>query len=337
MLYKFFFINSCYDNLNDNIEVMLNNIGGNSGNKYISIAICQLLLGHIPEKVDGISNLFNNNLETYSAEYINNNYTHVLFPMQDQLRKNISYYDNTPDNFLKINNFIRQIKLPIIVFGLGSNCFDPNNFSNIVNELHEEQIKFIKILSDKCKCISIRGHYTQKIFEDLNIKNYSVVGCPSFYLNNNKKITYKPLKKIVLTGCSINNFPFTNYPSLDYYFFLQDLNDGCLQCMGNGFFSTQLDAINNFFANKNFVYGSRVHSSIMALNNNVPAICLSKDSRAIEMCKLLKIPHIDSYLERFTTIFELYDLVVADLINTDFTYLYPEFVKFIEANDLKLV
>jgi hypothetical protein len=119
--------------------------------------------------------------------------------MQDQLRTNISYYGNTDLLFKNINIFLNKINIEVICFGLGSNCFNDKNFDNIINELHDSQKEFIQIISNKSKQFSIRGKYTKKIMDKLNIKNYSIVGCPTFFMNN-KKLLKKDIKKLVITG-----------------------------------------------------------------------------------------------------------------------------------------
>ncbi len=293
---RFYFINNCYSD-----------ISGNIGNKYIQYSIFKFLLGYIPTEINGISNLFNYDFTKEDINYINNNFDFIVINMQDQMRKNISYYDNTNEKFKNINNFLCKLELPFIVFGLGSNCFNINNYNNIINDISEEQKIFLKIISDKSKFFSIRGKYTEKLLNDLNIKNYILSGCPSFYLTDKKNIIKKDiLRKIVLSGdlCTIY---LNNYENLhvkipdntEVYFFLQDIYDKHLvEKNKNCFYSTDINEINNFFTDKDFVIGSRVHCSIIALNNGVLSVCTNQDSRALEMCELFSIPHINNYSSR---------------------------------------
>lgn len=342
----YFFLNVCYNFDNNKINTKnLDNIGGNIGNKYISYVIFKILFGFVPEKIDGITNLFSANLETIDVNYINNNYSCIILNLQDQLRTNISYYANTAKLFFSINNFIKKLNLPFVVFGLGSNCFVKDKFNDIVSTLHNEQLEFLKILSNKSKLISIRGKFTKKIFDDLNIHNYSMVGCPTFYLNNNLLLEKKKnLKKIVLSGAFIDNesiikrFKIDN--NYDVYYFLQDYNDYELVEKNNSknnkkyFFSFNIDEINKFFSDKDFVIGTRVHCSIMAINNNVIPCCASGDSRAIEMCDLYKIPHLCNYTS-FDNILDLYKKININDLNKNYKVLKNEFNKFLELNDIK--
>jgi hypothetical protein len=207
---KVFFINNCIiNNINVTNNEKLKLVAGNIGNAYIAYSIHHILFGNIIKNINGIINIFDTSLENYDTENINHNYDYVVINMQDQLRKDISYYNNTDEIFKNINIFLNKIKIPILCFGLGSNCFNSDNFNNIIDELYDSQLEFIKIISLKSKFFSIRGKYTKIIMDNLNIKNYLMVGCPSFFINNTKKIIIKEnIKKIVITGFIdfVNNY-----------------------------------------------------------------------------------------------------------------------------------
>ena len=294
------------------LDQKLNAISGNVGNTYIMYCIYKLLFGRDfsnEDKINGIANLFTENLEHVNTEYINNNYKYVLINMQDQLRRDISYYDNTDLRFKNINIFLNKIKIKFLCFGLGSNCFDINNFNNIVDELHDSQKEFVKIISNKCKIFSIRGKYTKIILDELKITNYSMVGCPTFFMNNKKLVKKNIIKKIVIAGSlewinqeagKITICGISIPPDIELFYFCQDyceiniINEKKINNV-NIVFLTQLEEINNFFKDKDLTVGCRVHASIISLNNNCLAICASGDSRAKEMCELFKIPHIRNY------------------------------------------
>jgi len=329
-----YFVNHCLPDSNFLLpEKQLNSMSGNIGNAYIMYCISKILFGYIINcnEINGISNLFTENLENIDTEYINNNYKYLLINMQDQLRENISYYANTDLLFKKINIFLNKINIEVLCFGLGSNCFNPKNFDNIINELHDSQKEFIQIISNKSKLFSIRGKYTKKIMDELNIKNYSMVGCPTFFMNN-KKLFKKDIKKIVIAGGSLEwlkqkpeeiTIMGVKIPQdIELFYFCQDYGDVELINKKkinnvNIVFLTNMEEINNFFADKDLTIGTRVHASIISLNNGCLAICENGDSRAKEMCELFKIPHTSNYPNK-----NIYEIIrEIDLKNIENNYI----------------
>ena len=334
-MFRPYFLNYCNQNENDSIDTIFEDIGCNIGNTYILHSINSILFKTPPKEVYGIKNLFNitHEISTDKIDFINDNFTHIIFNIQDQLRENISYYPDTKLRFTLINKFLEKIHIPIVVFGCGSNTFNYSNRFSIINELCEEQILFCKILSLKSKYISLRGEYTAKIFDDLNIKNYILCGCPSYYIHgmNRLSIYKKNISNIVVTG----NFNphVVNVEKYNITYFLQDINE--VNLIGKSdkyFFSSKLDELNNFFKDKDFVIGTRVHGTIIALNNGIPAICMNQDTRAQEMCKLFNIPHINNYT--FVTIEELYQNINFDIYNNNYSELYNKFLDFLQKNNI---
>ena len=340
-----FFINHSIPNINcKTIDEKLNSMSGNVGNTYIMYVISQLLFGYIVDvnEIDGIANLFNTDLENVDTEYINNNYKYVLINMQDQLRRDISYYSNTDLIFKNVNKFLNKINIEILCFGLGSNCFNENNFNNIVDELHDSQKEFIQIISKKSKFFSIRGKYTKIIMDKLNIKNYSMVGCPTFF-KNDKNLIKKKITKLVIAGAphifDQNPTQITvcgvQIPSdVELFYFCQDIHEISIidkQNINNIniVFLSKLEDINNFFKDKDLTLGSRVHASIMSLNNNCLAICGNGDSRAREMCELFKIPHIHDYPNK--NFYEIIDAIDVKLINDNYISIQKDHENFLRT------
>ena len=55
---------------------------------------------------------------------------------------------------------------------------------------------------------------------------------------------------------------------------------------------TDINDWSDFVRTRDFNFGFRIHGSIIALKNGVPAICVVSDSRMYEMCQLYHIPYI---------------------------------------------
>lgn len=49
-----------------------------------------------------------------------------------------------------------------------------------------------------------------------------------------------------------------------------------------------------FYKKFDFAIGCRIHGIIMALQAGIPAVCIAHDSRTLELCETMKIPHIRS-------------------------------------------
>ena len=56
-----------------------------------------------------------------------------------------------------------------------------------------------------------------------------------------------------------------------------------------------IDAWMEYLRGFDFVFGTRIHGTMIALQAGVPAVCLTHDSRTKEMCETMKIPHIDMH------------------------------------------
>jgi hypothetical protein len=61
---------------------------------------------------------------------------------------------------------------------------------------------------------------------------------------------------------------------------------------GNVFFDAH--AWMEFYKKYDFVIGARIHGVMLALQAGVPALCIAHDSRTLELCETMKIPHIEA-------------------------------------------
>lgn len=63
---------------------------------------------------------------------------------------------------------------------------------------------------------------------------------------------------------------------------------------------TDINAWSSAVRDYQFVFGTRLHGTIMALNSGTPAMLICHDSRTLEMARLAKIPHLSSSGARMT-------------------------------------
>jgi len=176
----FFFVNHNYGN-------DLAGCSYNIGNKYIQHAIFLLLLGHIPDEFEGISNVWDlsPDLIIPLADYINTKFKVEVWNLQDQIRPSICYYDasDTDRIFGNVNSLLSKLTIPVLAIGLGINWFKGiDTFDRIIDELTPNCKEFVRILSSKTRCIGIRGHLTKSVRERLGVNNTIIIGCPTMHL-----------------------------------------------------------------------------------------------------------------------------------------------------------
>ncbi len=361
-----FFINTNLVLENEDIYTFDNlwsTIAGNTGNSYIGYSIIKIIYGHY-KKVDQIQSIWNYNFSKTNedAKFINENYTHVVFCMQDQLNTN-KVFRNLP--WSKMAKFIERINIPFIPVSIGANCaYNDNKFCDLHKTLNKDLIKFINILASKSELMGVRGEMTLDLLNRLGIKNALPVGCPTFYeeLNPNKQIIKKPFSKdfkilqnittlfkpqgvepIILQD-EKNIFELLFFRNIinNYHYNLSDrflikeaiLNDNILAF-------TSIDDWKKYASKFDFVLGSRVHGAILALNSKnegVPVFVSQGDIRAYEMTKLLGIPYSDFMSNNISkkSVEQLYELADFDNFNKNFKNNYNNFMNFLRKNGVPL-
>lgn len=353
MQFKPFFINSniCLESRDiSSFDTFMNAIAGNTGNAYITYALIKELCGGL-KKINHIQNIYTydfNNADK-DIDTINNECSHCFLILQDQIRISESYGLQLP--YENIINFIKRINKPIIIAGLGANSF--NGFqSDFHKQLKPELIDFLKFLSDNCKQIGIRGHFTEEVLHNIGIKNVNVIGCPSFFEMGRDRIINKKSKINTESILLSSGFPLlmeNNHLIMQDFCegkFIKatgfnDFRDGFCDFEINKMMKKQYHVFSNisdwqkFISQFNFTIGYRLHGSICSLNVGVPAMCCNGDSRATEMCNYLKIPH-NPNITQDTDIIKLYEELDYSELNNIYPQRYDNFEKFLNNNDLEL-
>jgi hypothetical protein len=187
---------------------------------------------------------------------------------------------------------------------------------------------FLEVISEKSASLGIRGYITMEELARIGIHNATVIGCPTYFENGEKQEIIKkkltdvspilgaglfasrevnPLiyicqsEKIGLKIChgaeiSPNDISEIYQSSLHY--------PGYANCFIQALRRDKVKAFCNMDDWKRFIQtekielsvGTRVHGSIMAMNAGVPAVCTAGDSRALEMCSYLGMPHMSGAL-----------------------------------------
>ena len=328
-------------------------ISGNTGNSYITWALLKET-GCTIESIKGhhIDSLYSYDFanQKHHLEIIETECTHVFLVLQDQIRIQQSYNYQLP--YREWISFLSKIKKPILAVGLGANSLE-GFVPQFHKKLNPELICFLQFLSQKCRSIGIRGHYTEEILWNLGIKSVSVIGCPSYYETGrnriiNKPISYKDIKLGISSG--------TNLSKCCSGIYLQDMQNCESRIIKAMFFGERImlsrkelrdikkgkyrffSSINNWkkdVAQMDFYAGLRVHGSMVALNSGVPTVVMNSDSRAREMCEYMNIPYHPE-LRYCKDIEKIIEICNYDKMNKEYNQKFDKFLSFLSENQVEI-
>lgn len=351
-MFRPFVINSniccSYDDI-VSYDKLMYSVAGNVGNSYITYA----LLKELGLRVKDIAShelkniIWGGGVEDLS-EKINQECTHVILVMQDQIRQFDPYYKGKLP-YKELTSLLDKINKPLLVAGLGSNAFSEEEKENILNHLAPDLVDFLIFISNKCKSIGVRGKYTKQILEELGIKNVVIIGCPSYYETGFDRYIQKK-DKYNKYGCSLL-FQHDIMSNSDFVFY-QDMNiveKMCIESMAYGKYRIFLQPYYDIYKSgrvglfpsipewkskmqeMDFFVSLRVHGAMVAINSGVPAIVLNPDARAREMCEYLNIPYRPDLIN-CSSMEELYDACNVDRLNTEYNDKLKKYIKFLKEN-----
>jgi len=90
-----------------------------------------------------------------------------------------NYISPKVDIFESWARFLGKLKLPVLMVGLGAQA--PSVGTKL--EVPQNTINYLKVISDHCELIGVRGEYTADLLAQHGIKNVQITGCPSLYMN----------------------------------------------------------------------------------------------------------------------------------------------------------
>ncbi|WP_158601922.1 polysaccharide pyruvyl transferase family protein [Pararobbsia silviterrae] len=328
------------------VREIYDDINTNSGNCYISYAVSKLL--SLKDCPDGIVNVFKANPDEIDFDAINRNHSHAFFMFQDHLGGQWNAVDWT-----RLRAIVERIEIPCVVFSLGVSGIsrDP---AVIVAGMSPDAIAFFQTLAAKSISIGVRGHITAGVLDRLGIRNYAVVGCPTFFESGPQRVVeHRPLtrdSKVAGLGLFSSDF-LTNI-----HYVLQSelgiiralMDDSKLSAADlSGFnhetwpnfqasflnaldhdrvhFFLDVERWRDFFDDVALAIGVRMHGAIVALNKGCPAIVAAGDVRAYEMCTLFGIPHYTNTSLHDKTPEQLVAMANPDAMNQAYPALYAKF------------
>lgn len=167
----------------------------------------------------------------------------------------------------------------------------------------------------------LRGQYTYDLlkYNKIPVNNTKVVGCPSILLNpidtDDLKVKFKNLENTDCNKIKAGiNFPNSHQDEKLLTLFKNIMNDKDVFTLAvdregkslydsinsnknnstNLKFSDNAFALINFFKdNTDFMFGTRIHGTVLGLCAGLPSMCLAIDSRTYELCEQMNIPYIN--------------------------------------------
>jgi polysaccharide pyruvyl transferase WcaK-like protein len=224
----------------------------------------------------------------------------------------------------KTRNF-QKIKVPIVLFGIGSNNhIEKDRFGPLTSEALES----IKKLNEKAVLTGVRDYRTLNILKDSGINNVCLTPDPSMFLNAPVNSTVKGsmmglsiaqhcvflqehrhlLLKLFSRVCERFSRLFTpvfvNHDCLEHNLYT-DLKKKVNPLL---YYDTDNPyELMNFYNQLSWSIGVRCHSNIMSFGAGTPFISLIYDRKQIEFLKLIGFPQLGIRINSnltFTTIAE---------------------------------
>ena len=179
--------------------------------------------------------------------------------------------------------------------------------------LADETVRLFKKMQERA-ILGIRGEYTADILQKYGIKNTQIIGCPSMYYWNNKKLKIKgaPPQKIIasanfksfsrilnetdknfLSYCAQRNLSFIEQTGRFTEWNAQDKNYFKIidEWMSRRLtIAYTYDEWCNALKGINFSFGGRFHGNVIALQNGIKSLFIVSDSRTTELTDFFHLP-----------------------------------------------
>jgi hypothetical protein len=261
---------------------LYNAIGCNTGNLIFTNAVYDMI-------IDAKQIGFNQ-----SSEFINENFLKLVIPAANW----IGIDKKTDERLGNLANIIKQLKIPVVVIGLGVQSNDHDD--NFYKYIGEGTLNFIKSISEKSVSISLRGEYTANVFKKLGISNICVTGCPSLQKIYNPKIK-KNLEQF-------NTSKILLYPTR-YWIDSNFLNSSSLN----------KDIFSYAFKNK-IKINLQSESEEMAYLNSYPEIFEKREKQLLEIYNAENLLILKKYVDNYAYCFFDINEWIASIQNFNFGF-----------------
>lgn len=340
--------------------------GGNTGNflfnyaleKYLTNDLCSVTYSNI--QIFKYSNIIEN------INYINSNFDMILFSSANILNL------GNKKQLESFTELINKIKIPTYFIGIGIQAINNEELEELKKAPFIKD--FIKSVYNTGGHFACRGQITGEFIENLGFDNFEITGCPSMFIKDkNFKIEKQDLNeknlKLLLNATEILKNPIINKLFIEYpdsifidqdrfYKILYDKNKLINKIRYSNtsiikrFNQITLDLLKNnrikLFSdipvwfnylqdnNFNFSFGGRIHGSIIAILNNIPACVYIKDLRIKELVDFYHIPYINKIDETFNII-DLYNKIDYSDFNKSYAQNFENYQNFFKKHDIPCI
>jgi len=236
-------------------------------------------------------------------------------------------------NLKPMTDMIRRLKIPCVILGCGLQAKDPAEIRDGF-PFDDDVRAFVDAALDKSAMLGLRGEFTAEYLKRLGYapeRHFTVIGCPSLFLNGPELPRPRLTPITDATRFSINTRVTQPAPlnaliadaeasHPDYHLVLQlqrelamiaygtrnDISDPSRDSTGfYPFRSSHPDvragrAIGfvqardwfNYMKGIDYSFGSRIHGNISAVINGTPAFVFTSDTRTEELCRYANIAHM---------------------------------------------
>ena len=306
-----------------------------------------------------------------SPEEANEQFDHVLVIAANW------FTNNWISDFSKAVKWFQKIRLPVTVIGLGqqlpSSVGCREDRIRFAKSVPESFVRLLHIWLDHGPSIAVRGETTQELLSHVGIRDVVPTGCPTWFVNG----PYQPRitaterlaadAKIAIHGSfrssgrlfqlvenhpnavyviqsEIPLFPFSGCkaPSPAALPRLLRRASGLHPAVVAGrnpafLHFVRLAEWEGFLRTCSFSFGQRIHGTICAIKNGVPAVIIRHDQRIAEFVDLFKIPCVDpADLENSNfSIDSVYEHADYSPMNRLYPSLLAQYQSFLKAHGLE--
>ncbi len=337
--------------------------GRNTGNQVISYGLLNRL------SYDEV--VFDPHL---SPSEVNARFDHILIGAAN--------FNHSGFDFGYLADFLEGTSLPVTIVGLGAQS---NDLSKDIDLLPGTE-RFLKIVSDPCRLMGVRGAYTAEILNRRGITNLQITGCPSYYadfgnvvpneaprLRPDSRIGVNASRDVIghgfnpeaMAGAIKRLMQVAVERDADFIAqteheeiviaesYVPDLSPYLTSLYNQLGLGVSRESFDNWAMRRckvywdvadwigameglDFVLGTRFHGAMAALLAGTPALVLCHDSRTLEMCDFLQIPHLPVDTMNRMRLEEIHAAMDLAAFNTRRAQLGLAYSAFLFANGLEM-
>ena len=208
--------------------------------------------------------------------------------------------------FTRLLYKIARYNLNVVPIGLGVQAELDETPEKYIKKIPSRKKRLIQSLAANTNTIGVRGEFTGECLELMGIKNYRVVGCPSFYSNKIKQ-NYRKKEKANYSNNSIGKICLNMDLNCEEKIKIKEASSiSVIQTVpeyirnknerGNRRIFFSLNSWNDFIEESRFdlALGNRFHGNMMCYLNDVPTIWIVKDYRVKELVDTLGLPFLEN-------------------------------------------